>query len=157
MNFEKAYLLIASPSEDSEGNIVSALELAKRRLDAKMWGLWSHTPHQKEIQAGDLCIVYLAGAKGKQFVAYAHAEKVQPTSSKSHIDGNALTDFPSTVLHLRHVHWFEKPISISNLKDQLDFIPKHVIRWGCVLQRGVKRISSQDATTILKAEVHKAD
>ncbi len=154
MTSNNAYLLIASPSENTQGERVSALDLAERRLSAKKWGLWAHTPHQKEIQTGDLCIIYLAGTGAKQFVACARVVNVLRSTTMNHIDGDALTDFPSTVLHLNDVQWFKHPISIANIKDKLDFIPKNVVRWGCVLQRGVKKISPKDASTILKSETH---
>ena len=150
MNRANAFLLIASPSENHEGKRISALTMAKRRLEAKQWGLWIHTPHQKDIKNGDLCIIYIAGSDGKQFVAYAFASSVRSEVSKYLGDGDALTDYPTSVLHLDKIHWFASPISITTLKDRLEFIPKGVIRWGCVLQRGVKKISSKDAETILK-------
>ncbi len=151
MNDYKTFLLIASPSENHEGKRISALEMAKRRLNAGQWGFWAHTPHRAEIDQGDLCIVYLAGADGKQFVATARVTSVKPSLTKFNSDGDALTDQPVSILHLEDIDWFDKAVFIAEIKDALDFIPKGVSRWGCVLQRGVKKISSKDARTIVYA------
>lgn len=145
------FLLIASPSEDVDGIKISSLEMAERRLSAKSWGLWVNTPHKKEINQGDLLLVYIAGEKGKQFIATASARDVVFGVRTYESDGNALTDPPCAVLRLDKVQRFAEPLPIAELRHRLDFIPKNVVRWGCVLQRGVKRISFKDATTILKA------
>lgn len=144
------FLLIASSSEDIDGNSVSALEMAHRRLDSKTWGLWANTPHKKEIASGDMLLIYIAGARGKQFIGIANAAKVTFGKQSYTGDGNALTDPPCAVLSLTNVRHFEYPVLISGIKDKLNFIPKNVIRWGCVLQRGVKRISRHDAAAILE-------
>ncbi|MEN9902685.1 MAG: hypothetical protein RL651_1349 [Pseudomonadota bacterium] len=143
------FLLIASPSEDIDGLSISAIEMATRRLNSKSWGLWANTPHKKEIAPGDMLIVYVAGAKGKKFIATTTASEVN-FSGKAYLgDGNALTYPPCVVLRLKNTNYFENPLEISGIKGKLDFIPQNVIRWGCVLQRGVKRISAKDARTIL--------
>lgn len=143
------FLLIASPSEDLDGTNVSALEMANRRLASKTWGLWTNTPHKKEIAPDDLFLIYIAGPKGKQFIATAHASKVTFGKHPYIGDGNALTDPPCAIIELENIKHFDHPVTMAAIKDKLDFIPKNVIRWGCVLQRGVKRISPSDADKIL--------
>lgn len=143
------FLLIASASEDLNGASISALEMANRRLGAKSWGLWANTPHKKEIAPEDILLVYIAGVNGRKFIATAKAEMVRFGDQPYVGDGNALTDPPCAVIKLKDIRRFDAPIFISEIKDELEFIPKNVARWGCVLQRGVKRISSKDASTIL--------
>lgn len=145
------FLLIASPSEDLDGLPISALEMAERRLTAKAWGLWTNTPHKKDIVQGDLILVYIAGSKGKQFIAAAKAKEVVFGERHYQSDGNALTDPPCAVLYLEDVNRFQWPLPIVDIKHRLEFIPQNVVRWGCVLQRGVKKISHKDATTVLAA------
>jgi hypothetical protein len=144
------FILIASASESIDGETISPIDMANRRLSTNSWGLWSNTPHRNDIKAGDSVLVYVAGAAGKKFVASAIVESVG-NNPKSYIgDGDALSDIPVKILNLKEVTWFRNEVSILDLKNSLDFIPKNTNKWGCVLQRGARKISPKDAGLILK-------
>lgn len=144
-----AFLLIASPAESVEGHRISSEAMARRRIEAGLWGLYANTPHKTEIREGDTLIVYLAGYGGMRFLATAYAGAVDFRARNFRADGDALTDPPAAVLSLVSPHLFSSPLPMARVKDRLEFIPKGNPKWGCVLQRGVKRISDADASLIL--------
>ena len=144
-----AFLLIASQAESIDGKRIMAESMARRRLDAGLWGLYANTPHKAEIKPGDILIVYLAGRGGMRFFASAVAGAVDFKARVYRGDGDALTDPPAAVLSLRSPRIFPNSLPIARVKERLEFVPKGNPKWGCVLQRGVKRISAADAALIL--------
>lgn len=147
----KTFLLIAAKAESCDGLYISAETLAARRLRAGRWGLYAKTPHKSELRTGDQLIVYLAGEGERRFVASATVSEVDFKDQSNDADGDALTDLPVAILKLREVRNFKNHVSIIDIKDRLDFIPKSTTKWGCVLQRGLKRLSEADANTIMEA------
>lgn len=146
------FLLIASKAESFDGNAIHSEEMAERRLSAGKWGLYANTPHKSEIAPGDDLIVYLAGRKGMRFTAFATAGQVDFKPRNYKADGDALTDPPVAVLDVLNVRPFRRSVAIHEIKDRLDFIPKGTLKWGCVLQRGLKRLTAEDAAKIAAAE-----
>ncbi|WP_133059248.1 hypothetical protein [Burkholderia puraquae] len=145
-----AFILIASKAELLDGGVIHAEELARRRLNAGKWGLYINTPHKAEIRPGDALIVYLAGPGGQRFIAAAEAGEVDFKDRSYQADGDALTNPPAAVLSLHSTEFFPIPLPIARVKDRLEFFPKNNPKWGCVFQRGVKRISVEDAMLILE-------
>lgn len=146
MNF---YILVGNSVDHYWRGKVAARVVAQRRTEAKLWPLYRNTPHQREVQPGDGVILYLAGDKERNFVAIASAGAI--VSSKGYdADGDdVVTDPPTSLLQLKNVKWMKKERSIYDIKDELDFIPKNNKKWGCVLQRGIKKISKKDFDTIV--------
>lgn len=144
-----AFILVASQAESVDGKRIPAESMARRRLNAGYWGLYANTPHKAEIKPGDTLIVYLAGPGGMRFFASAVAGAIDFKTRRYDSDGNALTDPPAAVLSLLSPNVFIEPLPMARVKERLEFIPKGNPKWGCVLQRGAKRISSADAELIL--------
>lgn len=144
-----AFLLIASQAESLDGKRIPAERMARRRIEAGSWGLYANTPHKAEIKAGDTLIVYLAGPGGMRFFASAVAGTVDFKARGYAGDGYALTDPPAAVLPLVSATVFPESLPMARVKDRLEFVPKGNPKWGCVLQRGAKRISAADAALIL--------
>lgn len=147
---ECGFILVASQAEASDGRIILAEEVAQRRLKAGLWSLYMNTPHKTEITLGDTLIVYLAGRGGMRFLASAEAGEVDFNAKDYHADGDVLTNRPAAVLSLRSSRMFPVPLPMARVKDRLEFVPKGTPKWGCVLQRGVKRISLADSYLILR-------
>lgn len=147
---KQSFLLIASPTETFNGKIIPAEEMARRRLDAGMWGLYKNTPHKKHIKPGDELIIYLAGIKGgMRFIAAATAGEINFKVRKYEVDGDALTNVPTAVLEVQDIRVFSRDVAIHDIKERLGFIPKGTNRWGCVLQRGAKQLTTEDASLII--------
>lgn len=148
---EKGYfLLVVSAAESINGKAISAEEMALRRLNAGMWALYKNTPHKREIQPGDELIIYLAGRNGMRFIAAATAGEVNFRVKKYDADGDVLIGTPDAVLEVQNVRPFKQDVAIHEVKERLCFIPKGTKSWGCVLQRGAKRLTHEDATLILR-------
>jgi hypothetical protein len=149
------FLLIVNRCERFDGGFDSAITMARRRLEAGKWALYANTPHRGEMKAGDRVLVYLAGAEkeARHFVAAATISGLD-ASARANLgykaDGpDALAEPPVAVLSLVDVHWLSAPVPIGSVKDDLDFVPKGTNKWGCVLQRGAKRIGEPDTERIL--------
>lgn len=149
------YLLIVNRSERFDGGFDSAITMARRRLEAGKWALYANTPHKAEMKAGDRVLIYLAGAEkeAKHFVAAATISGIDASARACQgykADGpDALAEPPVAVLSLADVRWLAAPVPVGSVKDKLDFVPKGTNKWGCVLQRGAKRIGEPDAERIL--------
>ena len=149
------FLLIVNRCERFDGNFDSATTMARRRLDAGKWALYTNTPHKGEMKADDRVLIYLAGAEkeAKHFVASATITGIDasPRACQGYkADGpDALTEPPVAVLSLNGVQWLSDPVPVALVKNSLDFVPKGTNKWGCVLQRGAKRIGEPDAERIL--------
>lgn len=122
-----AFLLIASPAESVEGKRISSEAMARRRIEAGRWGLYTNTPHKTEIREGDTLIVYLAGYGGMRFLATAQAGGVEFKARNFRADGDALTDPPAAVLSLVSPRLFPSPLPMARVKD----------RWS-LCQRGIR-------------------
>lgn len=151
-----AFLLVASSAESLNGKRITSEVMARRRLEAGRWGLYANTPHKHEIKLGDTLIIYLAGKNGMRFFASAEAGLVDFNAKDFCADGDALTDPPVAVISLLSCYIFPSSLPIERIKDRLEFVPKENPRWGCVLQRGVKRISDTDAALILAEAIPKS-
>jgi hypothetical protein len=150
-NVERGYfLLIASYGETIEGKKVPSQNIAARRLDAGQWSLYAKTPHRSEIKSGDELIVYVAGPTGRKFIARATAGDISSNWKNYALDDDILNEPPVAVLFLKNVEYFSRSVLINDIKSSLDFFPKNTNKWGCVFQRGAKRISESDANKILK-------
>jgi len=145
------FLLIANQTDDSNGRLLQAFEVASRRLEAKLWGLYENTPHRKSLVPGDKAIIYLAGngRLGKHFIATTSIHAITEDRKIFSKALSSLSTPPIAAIQFGDIHFFMKPVSIKAIKDKLEFISQNTTKWGCVLQRGVKSISTKDALTIV--------
>lgn len=144
------YLLIVNDSWDEEGKKIPAIEVARHRLEQGRWGLYANTPHRKLLRQGDKVIVYLAGHSegGKTFIATA---TVQDITEDPRLLSGLWGEPPIAAIVLADIARFRTCPQIADIKDELEFVPKHNPKWGCVMQRGVKRIGEKDFSRIMAA------
>ncbi len=143
------YILVANKVDSMAGGYIAAREIAQRRLAAGRWPLFKNTPHQKEVQSGDRLLIYLAGDKEGRFVAVSNVLGVEGGRNYSADGSDALTNAAFQQLLVGAVEWLLRAVPIVEVKNQLSFVPKGTRKWGCVLQRGMKRISNDDSKIIL--------
>jgi len=144
------FLLVANKSEGVSGEPVEAYQVAMRRLKSKTWGMYANTPHRKVVSVNDKVVIYVAGSGylGKHFIASADIVKVVEGKN---VKNDLWLETPQVAtLELGCIKYFDVPVSIKEVKDCLDFIPKNTSKWGCVLQRGLKRIKQSDFNTIIR-------
>lgn len=146
------FLFIANQQDDTHGKTISAFDVAKSRLELTMWGLYENTPHRKIIAVGDTILIYIAGTGklGMHFIATASVKKIVENKKEFERALFNLTTPLVSAAALENIHFFETPVSIKKIKHNLDFIPQKTNKWGCVLQRGVKKISEKDFSTIVQ-------
>ena len=145
------FLLIANQTDDATGKLFQAFDVATRRLEAKLWGLYENTPHRKNIAPGDRVIIYLAGNGflGKHFIATTSIHTITEDKKIFSKTLSSLSTPPIAAILFGDIHFFAKPVSIKEIKYKLEFVPQNTTKWGCVLQRGAKSISSKDFLTIV--------
>lgn len=149
------FLLIVNRCERVNGGFDSAIAMARRRLEAGKWALYAKTPHKAEMKEGDRVLVYLAGLEkeARHVVATATISEINASARAClayKADGpDALTEAPVAVLSLVDARWLSVPVPVKEVKHALDFVPKGTNKWGCVFQRGAKRIGELDAERIL--------
>lgn len=144
------YLLIVNDCWDDKGKKIPALMVARHRLEQGLWNLYPNTPHRKLLREGDGIIVYLAGQSegGKTFIAKATVKGI--TNDPRFLRG-LYGEPPIAAILLTDISTFQTCPKIADIKDELDFVPKHNPKWGCVMQRGVKRIEEKDFLRIMTA------
>lgn len=144
------YLLIANDCWDDAGKRIPAMKVALHRLERGLWGLYANTPHRKLLREGDVVLVYLAGqsAGGKTFFAKA---RVKGVTTEPRLLRGLCGDPPISAIMLEDIDRFRNCPKIADIKDELDFVPKGNPKWGCVMQRGVKRIGEKDFSRIMAA------
>jgi hypothetical protein len=147
------FVLIASDSENTEGEIVSGYTVAMRRLKTRGWAVYRRTQNRRRLKVGDKLLIYAAGAQtgGGTFVASATVGRL--SAPKNSLIGKVefMNDIPEYIMEFADIHLFVKPVEIRSLRDRLAFVPKHS-RWGSVLQGGCKKIGESDFDIILMAE-----
>lgn len=144
------YLLIVNDCWDDMDNRIPAMKVAQHRLEQGLWSLYANTPHRKFLQAGDEVLIYLAGQSegGKTFIAKA---KVKGITTEPRLLLELYGEPPISAIMLENVDRFQNCPKISDIKDELEFVPKGTHKWGCVMQRGVKRIKEKDFSRIMAA------
>lgn len=144
------YLLIVNDCWDDNGKKITAKNVALHRLERGLWNIYPNTPHRKLIQPGDAVIIYLAGNSegGGTFLASAH---VQAITNDSKCLLGLYGEPPISALILERISIFRDYPKISDIKEELEFVPKNNPKWGCVMQRGVKIINAQDFSRIISA------
>lgn len=106
------------------------------RVKEKKWPIFKKTQNRSKLKAGDRMVFYKAGIHGKKFIGKA--------SISTELEENG-TDFS---LGISDVEVWEKPINITSLLDNLEFISDKT-NWGRYLQGGVRSISDSDYKAIL--------
>lgn len=144
------YLLIVNDCWDDKGKRIPALKVALHRLEQGRWSLYANTPHRKLLQDGDEVLIYLAGPSegGKTFIAKA---TVRGVTTEPRLLRGLYGEPPISAIMLEGIDKFRNCPKIADLKDELEFVPKDNPKWGCVMQRGVKRITEKDFSRIMAA------
>ena len=109
----------------------------KRRMDRKVWPIYSYTVNRKKIQSGDVVAFYKAGEGNK--VLLGTAETASAIKGK---DGEI--DY---TVDLTNVAVWKKRVLMKPLVGKLDFVDNKE-QWGRYMQGGVIRISEKDYNTI---------
>jgi hypothetical protein len=146
------YILVVNDCRNINNKIITAYDMTQRRLSQKQWPLYKNTPHQNTMKKGDNVIIYLAGTSklSQHFVAYASVHSISVPNNYQADGLDTINNPPAKIIIFQKIIILKESISIKDLLDDLEFLPKKTKKWGVVLQRGAKHISSIDANTIIK-------
>ncbi len=141
------FILVASDQVPDFEPSLSALEVASHRLAKKYWPMSIRTPNRKHLQAGDQCLVYIAGTRSSSqtFCGSARIESIESWSEPDEfgIDSLAMGSIYETKLGLTKVCKFPYPVAIRPLLNRLEF-HKGRKDWGRSLQGGCRKITRSD-------------
>ncbi|WP_444920870.1 EVE domain-containing protein [Microbulbifer sp. CnH-101-G] len=149
------FVFVVSDSEDIDGNIISAKEILEYRISKLMWPLYRRTQNKSKLKVNDRCLFYLGGRKSNSqtIVGMSAVKSITPWLGHMRtIDHESiLSEYPSTVLHLQAFEYFNRPVEVKSILDDLSFIPQNRVKWGTAFQGGVRKIKRHDFDIILKA------
>jgi len=135
------YFCLITSDQDS----TSAYEVLKQRLNKSEWFLYKNTMNKEKVEINDHVIFYTAGTfkMSQHFVARATIDQLDKTLG----DNNKIDEIH---IKLKDVEFFDNPVLIDLLKNNLDFI-KHKNNLGANLQGGCRIISENDYNLILNS------
>lgn len=138
------FILVASAAELKSGDLVSAYQLALRRVASGMWPLFSHTQNKRQIKAGDRCLVYISGTQEYKHHVVASFDVTDNALTRHFVDDFFYSSPPSNVLKFSSTRVFEKPVDVKPLINKLSICPANKEKWGSALQGGARRIPEDD-------------
>ena len=109
----------------------------KVRMSKKKWPLFLNTKNRTALRGGDHVAFYKAGSDGQAFVGSAKIAS-RATNVTGLLFSVGLTD----------IETWEKPVSIRDILESLEFIVKPQI-WGNYMQGGIRKINKDDFQLIL--------
>lgn len=148
---EKNYfILVTNDSVNTANRMVSANDVAQRRLELKFWPFYKGTPNRAIIKEGDCCLIYIAGSKlnAQHIVGEAVVKAVRPYKVGQKIDADLITDLPDSLIEFSNVTSYATPVSVKANIDNLSLIPQNKTKWGAVFQSGCRKINVVDFKTL---------
>jgi len=118
--------------------ISDSFEEFENRVKTKQWPIYDRTLNKDNLAVGDSIIFYKAGSNGQKFLGNA--------TIKTELEKK--TDFVYA-LGMENISVWEKPVIVKEIVSKLDFI-ENKEHWGSYFQGGVKRVSEEDFSVILK-------
>lgn len=111
----------------------------KKRIQNKIWPIFSGTKFQTFLEVGDDVIFYQAGLNGQRFLGR--------TTLKSKVI--KIPEKINSYIEIDETDIWKKPLSIRNLISKLNFI-ENKTHWGLDLQGGILQLNDKDYTLIIK-------
>ena len=148
------YILICMDGTDADGRLLRAAAVARNRIGAKLWPIYSGTRNRTDIKVGDRFVVYIGGQRehAQEFVSTGFVAGMELPSESRRADSPNLNEVGPPAhawLRLMDIRDLEPAVSVRPLLDSLSFVPKNRKRWGVALMGGVRRISDDDLKLIL--------
>ena len=127
----------------------SAFQIVRNRLAGRVWPIYKYTKHQRYMTSGLRVLFYVGGSGefAKHLVAEAtisrSSDVTDSSYSESYIYGK-YAPVPTKLLYFDDVQWYEQPINLLPLRDQLSFLSPQGQNWGIKLQGGCVAASAAD-------------
>ena len=109
-----------------------------RRVKSKKWPIFNRTRFRKDIGIGDIILFYKAGLNGQKFLGTCKikSELIEETAFRGYLE-------------IEEISVLSTLVEMKDIIKELDFI-KNKINWGNYFQGGVRRISEEDFSLIIK-------
>lgn len=141
--------------------IINDIEIGKKRITAERimdillknnhWVYGSFTPNLRNISQGDKILIYLAGKGRRRFVVKFEISGGLEKYTYNGIDEEETFLYSMFNLEtpIESIEYFEDPVEITQIKDELEFITDKR-NYGLFLRQSVKVIEEVDYLTIIK-------
>jgi predicted RNA-binding protein len=105
------------------------------------------------LKENDQIIFYIAGSSinRQTFVGNAMVEKVNLTKNNFIVDPDDVKKQISSIIDLKNINIFKKPVGVKELIEKLDFI-KNKYNWGMFFHGGIREINQKDFELISKID-----
>ncbi len=132
-----------------EDKMFTGKEIADRLLENKHWVFTPSTPNIKKIKPKDKVIVYIAGKGNRYF--YANFEILDEIQEHNLTPSGELEDVLYSIFSLackiKVLNIWSKPISIADIKEDLNFITDKK-NYGLFFRQSTKVIGEEDYNLI---------
>ena len=110
----------------------------ERRVVSKKWPIFNRTRYKKELGIGDVVLFYKEGLKGQKFLGTGKIKSglVEETKFKDYLE-------------MEEISVLATPVEMKDVIKKLDFV-KNKDNWGNYFQGGVRRISEEDFSVIIR-------
>ncbi len=145
----KYYVAVAMDVDLQEGTL-SAVDIVKNLLDNEFWAFSVSAPVKEKLAVGDSILFYVGGKDRHYFVANCRVKTTVDTTKEAHkavLDGLGLSFFNRTV-SIGEVEWFQTPVGLIPLKNQLTFIADKK-NYGLSLRLALREIKKEEYLMIL--------
>ncbi len=149
----KYYIAIAM-DVDLLDKTLSALDIVKTLLKNRFWAFSGSGPVKEKLALGDRFLFYVGGKDRHYFVATG---LVESTFNSANNEQNAVLNrlgisFFNKTISIGEVEWFQNPVKLIPIKDQLSFIADKK-NYGLSLRQPLREISKDDYVIIGNAEL----
>jgi len=144
------FIFIVNDIQLEKSNI-DAFEISSLLLSKETWLYSPLTYNLKRIKPGDMVLLYLAGEGRRCFTAsFEIAENIRENTLEINGEAKLLNDFYPLATKIKNINQFRKPVKITAVKEQLNFI-KDKKNYGLFFRQATKLIEEEDFNFIISS------
>ncbi len=135
---------------DLQDSTLSAIDIVKTLLDNGFWAFSGSAPVKEKLTVGDSILFYVGGKDRHFFVATGKVKTTVDIANEAHkavLDRLSISFFNRTV-SIGEVEWFQTPVELIPLKNQLTFIADKK-NYGLSLRLPLREIPKEDYLMII--------
>jgi len=135
---------------DLKDSTLSALDIVKTLLDNGFWAFSGSAPVKEKLAVGDSLLFYVGGKGRHYFIAIGSVKSTVNTANdeqKAVLNRLGIPFFSKTI-SIEEVEWFQAPVELIPLKEQLSFIADKK-NYGLSLRLPLREIQKDDYLMIL--------
>jgi predicted RNA-binding protein len=131
-----------------------AYNIFLKRIKEKKWVTYLKTLNYSSLKENDQIIFYIAGSSinRQTFVGNAMVEKVNLTKNNFIVDPDDVKKQISSIIDLKNINIFKKPVGVKELIEKLDFI-KNKYNWGMFFHGGIREMNKKDYELISRTNI----